>query len=250
MSYCFLIPCYNHGKTLRKTLEKLQIFGFNVIVIDDGSDSDNATLIKSTCADFDFVDLHIKQQNSGKGGAVITGMLCASEKGYSHVIQIDADGQHDIDDAHTLIAESILHPKNLICGRPVYDESIPKHRYYARYLTHIWVWIETLSFSIPDSMCGFRIYPIEDCKTLLSGSKIGKYMDFDGEIIVRLYWQGVPMTFIPTKVIYPEDGSSNFRALQDNVLISWMHTRLFFGMLFRSPKLISRKIFSSRIEKK
>ena len=246
MSYCFIIPCYNHGKTLRKTLDNLRSFDLTVLVIDDGSDTDNALLIKLTCADFNFVDLHVKQQNSGKGGAVITGMLLASNKGFSHAIQIDADGQHNIDDAHTLMAESKRNPKALICGRPIYDESIPKHRYYARYLTHFWVWVETLSFSIPDSMCGFRIYPVKSSKDLLNKTKIGRYMDFDGDVIVRLYWQGVPMIFIPTKVIYPEGGSSNFRALQDNILISWMHTRLFFGMLIRSPTLISRKIFSNR----
>ena len=249
MSYCFLIPCYNHSKTLRITLNNLQRFGLAVFVIDDGSDFENAALIKSTCADFDFAELHVKKNNSGKGGAVITGMLLAHKKGFSHAIQIDADGQHNIDDAHILIDESKRNPKTLICGRPIYDESIPKHRYYARYLTHIWVWIETLSFSIPDSMCGFRIYPLTDCKTLLSKAKIGQYMDFDGEVIVRLYWQNVPMIFIPTKVIYPEDGSSNFRVLQDNFLISWMHTRLFFGMLLRSPKLILRKFSPRDIEK-
>lgn len=249
MSHCFLIPCYNHGNTLRKTLESIQTFGLTVLIIDDGSDAKNSALIKSSCADFDFAELHIKQQNSGKGSAVITGMLLAHEKGFSHVIQVDADGQHNIDDAHTLLAESKRHPNTLICGRPIYDESVPKHRYYARYLTHVWVWIETLSFSIPDSMCGFRIYPVAACKTLLNKTRIGQYMDFDGEIIVRLYWQGVPMIFIPTKVIYPEDGSSNFRALKDNFLISWMHTRLFFGMLLRSPQLIKRKLLSNNIEK-
>lgn len=249
MSYCFLIPCFNHGKTLRSTLEYLQAFGLAVLVIDDGSEAENAALIKDTCNDFDFADLHVKENNSGKGGAVITGMLLASKKGFSHVVQIDSDGQHNIEDAHHLIAKSQENPKALIGGRPIYDESIPKHRYYARYLTHVWVWIETLSFSIPDSMCGFRVYPVDACEKLLSKTKIGKYMDFDGEIIVRLYWQGIPMIFMPTKVIYPEDGSSNFRALQDNVLISWMHTRLFFGMLIRSPKLILRKLSSARIEK-
>jgi glycosyltransferase involved in cell wall biosynthesis len=159
-----------------------------VLVIDDGTDAENAALINAACSEFDFADLHVKDRNSGKGGAVITGMLLASSSGFSHDVQIDADGQHNIDDAHLLISKSEQNPKTLICGRPIYDESIPKHRYYARYLTHVWVWIETLSFSIPDSMCGFRVYPLSACKTLLNNTRVGKYIDFDGEFIVRLYW--------------------------------------------------------------
>ena len=67
-------------------------------------------------------------------------------------------------------------------------------------------------------------------------------LHFDIEILVRLYWQGVKVTFLPTQVIYPENGVSHFRALHDNVGISWLHTRLFFGMLLRSPKLLWRKV--------
>ena len=71
---------------------------------------------------------------------------------------------------------------------------------------------------------------------------LGARMDFDIEILVRLYWQGARVTFIPTQVIYPEDGVSHFRALHDNIGISWLHTRLFFGMLVRIPKLLWRKV--------
>jgi glycosyltransferase involved in cell wall biosynthesis len=245
MSYCFLIPCYNHGTTLSSTLASLKDFALPVIVVDDGSTPEQASLIQQACDEFDFVSLQVKENNSGKGGAVITGMLLALKQGFSHIIQVDADGQHNINDVPKLIAKSKEQPDALISGRPVYDASIPKARLYGRYLTHVWVWIETLSFNIADSMCGFRVYPLASCQKLLRRTKLGRYMDFDTEVLVRLYWQGVPMTFIPTQVIYPEDGTSNFRALQDNVLISWMHTRLFFGMLVRSPLLLSRKLFSN-----
>jgi len=245
MSYCFLIPCYNHGTTLSTTLASLKDFDLPVLVIDDGSSPEQAVLIQQACDQFDYVQLHVKKANSGKGGAVISGMLLALEQGFSHIIQVDADGQHDINDVPKLLAKSKAEPKALISGYPIYDDSVPKSRLYGRYLTHVWVWIETLSLNIPDSMCGFRIYPLASCQKLLKRVKLGRYMDFDVEILVRLYWQGVPMSFQQTQVIYPEDGTSNFRALQDNLLISWMHTRLFFGMLLRSPLLIARQLFSN-----
>jgi hypothetical protein len=67
-------------------------------------------------------------------------------------------------------------------------------------------------------------------------------MDFDSEVLVRLYWRGVRMHWLPTQVRYPVDGVSHFRLVRDNWLITRMHTRLFFGMLRRSPRLLARKL--------
>jgi predicted LPLAT superfamily acyltransferase len=180
------------------------------------------------------------EQNQGKGGAVKAGIKRAQELGFSHAIQIDADGQHDLEALPALIQASQAKPMRLISGQPVYDESVPKARLYGRYATHIWVWIETLSLSIKDSMCGFRAYPINQTQAVLSKYDVGSRMDFDIEILVRLYWEGCDIDFVETRVIYPENGVSHFDALWDNVKISCMHTRLFFGMLPRAPKLIAR----------
>ena len=73
---------------------------------------------------------------------------------------------------------------------------------------------------------------------------IGRRMDFDTEIAVRLFWSGMGIVNVPTRVRYPEDGVSHFRVWHDNVLISAMHTRLFFGMLLRAPALLWRKVVS------
>ena len=64
-------------------------------------------------------------------------------------------------------------------------------------------------------------------------------MDFDPEIAVRLYWRGVPIRNVVTAVIYPQDGSSHFRLVRDNVRLSWLYIRLFFGMLYRAPVFIA-----------
>jgi len=90
-------------------------------------------------------------------------------------------------------------------------------------------------------MCGFRVYPLAAVVPLIDSVRVGRRMDFDVEVAVRLFWCGVPVVNLPTKVSYPSDGVSHFRALHDNVLISCMHTRLFFGMLVRLPVLLWRK---------
>ena len=236
---CFLIPCYNHGSTVSGVLESLGGFNLPVVLVDDGSDIHTKNILQeaSRPAHISLVTLN---ENQGKGGAVKAGIKKAHELGFTHAIQIDADGQHDLDALPKLLQSSQARPEHLISGKPIYDDTVPKARLYGRYMTHIWVWIETLSLSIKDSMCGFRAYPIEKTQHVLSKYDIGSRMDFDIEILVRLYWEDCEIDFIDTKVIYPEGGVSHFDALWDNVKISWMHTRLFFGMLPRAPKLIAR----------
>ena len=247
-TYCFVIPCFNHSKTLNEVLNSIKVYQLNCIIIDDGSSDDAAKQLENITSQLSWVTLFRLETNQGKGAAVMQGLRYALQQGYSYAIQIDADGQHDTKTISQLITQSQNHPNSLISGCPVYDDSVPKHRLIARYITHFWVWIETLSFTIKDSMCGLRIYPLKQTCNLIEHYQIGKRMDFDTDIMVRLYWQGVPTIFIPTKVTYPKDGISHFRALKDNLLISWMHTRLFFGMLPKIPFLIKRNLNKSNQE--
>jgi len=171
----------------------------------------------------------------------MTGLREASRLGFSHALQVDADGQHDLQDVRRFVECSRAHPDAVICGYPLYDDSVPKGRLYARYLTHVMVWINTLSLQIRDSMCGYRLYPLAPVLALIESAKIGKRMDFDSDILVRLAWRGQPMQWLQTRVRYPLDGVSHFRMFHDNVLITSMHTRLLFGMLLRSPLILWRR---------
>lgn len=234
---CVVIPCYNHGATMAGVLKRLQPFALPVIIVDDGSDA----VTKQELAQLTGVTLIHLETNRGKGEAVITGLKAASHAGFTHAIQLDADGQHCIEDVPRFLDEARTHPGCLISGMPDYDDSVPKSRLYGRYVTHVWVWIETLSLSLKDSMCGFRVYPLVATLAVIARHSPGKGMDFDTEIMVRLYWAGTDSRFLRTRVIYPVDGLSHFDALRDNLRISWMHTRLFFGMLPRIPALLTRR---------
>lgn len=241
MSYCIVIPNYNHTILLDELIAKLMQFNLPIIMVNDGSSADATQFFRDLSKKHPNLSVIEHQNNQGKGGAVQTGLRTAFEQGFSHALQVDADGQHDLGDVNKLITESKNFPEALISGKPIYDESIPKHRYYARNITHFWVWVETLSFQIKDTMCGYRVYPLASTVQLLQQKKLGKRMDFDIEVMVKLFWKNIDLRFIDTAVDYPEHGVSHFRALEDNILISWMHTRLFFGMLLRIPQLIFRK---------
>lgn len=238
---CIIIPVYNHAKSAEALVPHLEIFNLPLFIVNDASCPEDSVILDRLVETYKWVKLIEHKENQGKGGAVMTGLKAAYNGKHSHAVQIDADGQHDLADLPLLLSASKKAPTAIVTGQPIYDETVPKGRLYGRYLTHVWVWIETLSFDIKDSMCGYRIYPLETTHRIISSTSLGKRMDFDPELLVRLYWSAVPVISIPTKVIYPPDGTSHFRMWEDNWLISKMHTRLFFGMLYRLPQLIWRK---------
>jgi glycosyltransferase involved in cell wall biosynthesis len=242
----FLIPLYNHGKTLAPVLSCLAVYELPVIIVDDGSNGETKQLLAEALAAFPFAAAITLKKNSGKGAAILAGMEKAREMGLSHVLQIDADGQHDADRSRFFLDASEKQPGAAICAYPEYDETAPKLRSKGRNIANTWAKIVTLSGTIADSLCGFRIYPVEKTLALMQHSFFDKRMGFDTEMLVRLYWAGVPLVFYSVKVRYPPDGVSHFRMVADNVRISWTFTRLFFGMLLRLPLLLHRKINGCR----
>ena len=242
-----VIPVFDHEHAIAAMVEGVLATDHDCLLVDDGSGPACARELDR------LVALHAPRatllrlpRNGGKGAAVIAGFREAARRGATHVVQIDADGQHQPARIPEFIAMARGAPDAVVCGTPVYDASIPKSRLYGRYLTHVWVWINTLSLHIRDSMCGFRAYPLAPVLPLLDEEPLGQRMDFDGEILVRLFWRGVPVLNLPTPVTYPSDGVSHFDVLHDNVRISRMHARLFFGMLRRLPGRLSRGRWGAR----
>ena len=238
MRNCFIIPIYNHHDTIAQTIAGLLPFNLPIIIADDGSDDSTKQVLAELVAEHELLDLITLPVNGGKGAAMCAAIQHANLRGFSHGLQIDADGQHDIDDIPAFWQMAKSEPDALISGAPLYDSSMPLGRKIGREITHFWVRVETLSNQIKDSMLGFRVYPIKHCTALIQSHALGQRMDFDIEIMVRLFWLGVPVHFIRTRVIYPQGGRSHFNMLRDNWLISKMHTRLFFGMLPRIPLLL------------
>lgn len=238
---CFLVPVYNHPHTIGKVVKRLAAFDLPIYLIDDGSDAPTRKALAQTVAACPLARLITLPVNGGKGAAVIAGFEQAHADGLTHALQVDADGQHDLADVPRFLALGAATPEAVVCGRPIYDGSVPKARLYGRAITHFWVGVETLSRDVPDSMCGFRLYPLAATMRVL-GPHIARRMAFDIEILVRLAWLGGPIINVPTRVTYPEDGISHFAMLADNLRISATHTRLVAGMLWRAPALLWRRL--------
>ncbi|MDR1318147.1 MAG: glycosyltransferase family 2 protein [Treponema sp.] len=236
----FVIPVYNHGKAVGGVVKKLKGLGLPIIMVDDGSDGETKAALEKIRAEEPLVVPVRLPKNRGKGAAVTAGLKKAGELGLSHVLQIDADGQHDCGRAAFFLEESAARPGALICAYPEYDESIPSSRRNGRKIANTWAKIVTLSPEVIETMMGFRVYPVEKVLRLCRKHHLDSRMGFDIEILIRLYWDRVPMFFYPVRVTYPAGGISHFRAVRDNVRISWVYTRLCCGMLLRFPLLLGR----------
>ena len=229
MKTLVLIPHYNHPAAIARVAQSMHGFGLDVLIVDDGSREECKPVLQALVSD----GIHILYRpiNGGKGAAVKTGLKYAEEHGYSHVLQVDADGQHHLDDTPKLLAAAEQNPEAVVCGWPQYGGDAPKARLYGRKITDFWNMLHTWSCDIKDGMCGFRLYPLAPALSVVREETVGDRMDFDTEILIRLYWRGVKPVWIKTPVQYAADGVSHFNAFADNVRISKMHTRLFFGML-------------------
>ncbi len=173
------------------------------------------------------------------------GLRAAQARGFTHALQIDADGQgHALGDVGRFLAEASAHPDQMVCGRPVFDEAMPEGRFYGRYLTHVFGYAgSTRCRSILRTACavsasircaGARAAPI--------AQRLGSRMDFDVEVLVRLHWRGLRMRWLPTRVSYPLDGVLALPDGGDNVLMVRLQLKLFLGMLVRLPLLLWRKV--------
>ncbi len=241
MKILAVIPHYNHGTTVGAVVKAMQHMNIDSVIVDDGSDNVD-TLMALEGLEAEGFNVVYRPLNGGKGAAVKTGIAYAKEHGYSHALQVDADAQHNLTDAKKLIAAAKKDPNAIICAQPMYGDDAPKSRLYGRKITNFWLMINTLSCDIKDGMCGFRIYPVEQTSRVLIKYSIGNRMDFDSDLLVRLHREHCVFVWIPTPVKYEVGGVSHFRVWQDNLLISGMHTRLFFDMLRQFPHLLKMRL--------
>ncbi|MBL9100112.1 MAG: glycosyltransferase family 2 protein [Myxococcales bacterium] len=232
---CALIPTYNNPRTLRAVVEQVRAH-LPVVVVDDGSAAEGRREAERLAADGLAAVTH-RERNGGKGAAVKTGFVFARSLGYTHALQVDADGQHALADIPEFLAAARRDPSALILGAPVYDASAPRGRLIGRRITLFWTDVEAGRGVIRDPMCGFRVYPLA---AALAVGRTGDRMDFDIEVAVRMAWMGVPIVNLPTKVRYlsaAEGGVSHFRMVRDNFKIGWLHTRLSITALLWLPIL-------------
>jgi hypothetical protein len=215
----------------------------------DGSTDGSTDLLRTMAADDPGLRVIVQPENRGKGAAVLTGAAEAAALGFTHVLTMDSDGQHPADLIPEFMRTSQQQPQAMVLGKPVFDADAPRLRVNGRKVSNGWANLETLWAGIGDSLYGFRVYPIAPLLRVMHGVRWMRRFDFDPEAVVRLCWAGVKPVNVPAPVRYfaaAEGGVSHFNYLRDNVLLTWMHTRLFLGFVLRLPLLLWRRVTGTK----
>ena len=243
-THVVIIPSYNPGAKVFETVRDARQYWSPVWVVIDGSTDGTAAGLHDLAAKDNALRVIELPHNQGKGAAVLHGLQLAAQAGFTHALTMDSDGQHPADCIPAFMAASAQQPRAMILGVPVFDASAPALRVKGRQVSNWWANLETLWAGIGDSLFGFRVYPIAPLCRVMRRQPWMRHFDFDPEAVVRLCWSGVKPVNLLARVRYlssEEGGVSHFRYLRDNVLLTWMHTRLFIGFVVRLPVLLLRR---------
>src|SRR4249919_695309 len=244
-THLILIPSYNTGGKVLQTVWDARQIWQPVWVVVDGSTDGTLEALRALARDDRDIRVLALPRNQGKGAAILHGLREAEAAGYTHALTMDADGQHPTDKIREFMAASDANPEALILGLPVFDASAPRVRVHGRKLSNWCAELETLGAGIGDSLYGFRVYPIAPLRRIMERQPWMRRFDFDAEAVVRLCWRGVRPINLPAPVRYfgPEQGGvSHFNYWRDNLLLTWMHCRLFCGFMLRLPLLLARRM--------
>jgi glycosyltransferase involved in cell wall biosynthesis len=228
-THLVLIPSYNPGPRLAATVAAARAHWAPVWIVDDGSTDESTTAAQRLAASDPQVRVIVRPRNGGKGAAVATGVEAALAAGFTHVLTLDADGQHPVDHIGAFMAASLVQPAAMILGRPVFGPEVPLERLHGRKLSVGLARLEILGPGVDDPLFGFRVYPAAALQRALASTRRARGFDFDPEVVVRIFWAGVPTVNLPAPCRYfaiAEGGVSHFNYLRDNLKLIWLHTRL------------------------
>lgn len=238
-THVVLIPTYNTGDNVFATVRAARAVWNPVWVVVDGSTDGTADALRRMEATDAGLHVLVLARNHGKGAAILHGLHMARQGGFTHVLTMDADGQHPAGSIVHFMAASAAAPDAMILCQPMFDDSAPRARLYGRKISNWLARIETLGADIADCLCGFRVYPIAPLLASMESTGWMRRFDFDPEAAVRLCRAGVRPINVPAPIRYfsaAEGGVSHFNYIRDNILLTWMHARL----VSRLPILIAR----------
>ena len=243
-THLVLIPSYNTGPLLQRTVREARAAWAPVWVVIDGSTDDSDAALEAMTADDPQLRVLRLPRNGGKGAAVFAGLTEAARDGFSHVLTFDADGQHPATHIETFMRASMRDPAAMILGVPIFAADAPALRVRGRKISNFWASLET-GGAVADSLFGFRVYPVSPLLGLMRATRSMRHFDFDPEAAVRLCWRGVRPVNLPAPVRYlrpVEGGVSHFRYVRDNVILTLMHIRLMvIALALHLPTMLRRK---------
>lgn len=236
-----VVPTFDNPATIANVVASvLEATSEPILVVDDGSALSIETVLTQAglmahgAASAPRLAVVRHERNRGKGAALKTAFAWALERGYTHVLTLDGDGQHLAAEAKALLGAAEDNPWNLIVGVRVFPEAnVPQVSRFGREFSNFWIHYET-GIRVRDSQSGMRVYPLFFVQ---NQSFLTDRYDFEVEAMTRLLWAGVELTEVEIQVAYPpaEDRVSHFKKFGDNLRISLLNVYLVTCTLFTRP---------------
>jgi glycosyltransferase involved in cell wall biosynthesis len=236
---CIIIPAYNCERTIGIVLESVLQYTPDVVVINDGSTDNTATVLSSFG---DRIILISYTKNRGKGYALKLGFNEAVARGFSYALSMDADGQHQIKDITVFLEAIQRHTNTLIVGVRSFDNpNMPQGNIFANRFSNFWFTLQTAN-KLSDTQSGYRLYPLKKMKRMRPFTH--RY-EAELELLVRCAWKNMVITGVPIQVYYPAktERVSHFRPKKDFIRISLLNTLLcFLAVIYGYPSMLIRKL--------
>ena len=228
-AFAFVIPVYNHIRNVRQVVLAAVASGAPVVVVDDGSTDGSGDALAGIAG----ATLVRHAKNLGKGAAILTGLSAVSAPalGARFAVTVDADGQHNPDDARGLLAalvpdEASKPRRALVVGARtgMAGRAVPWSSRAGRAFSGFWVWASG-GPAVSDSQSGFRVYPVAETLVLPT---VARRFEFEVEVLVRAQRAGIPILEVPVTVTYQPPGGrvSHFRPWRDFGRNAAIFTRL------------------------
>ncbi len=229
MRFLAVIPLYNHGKTVRQVVQGCLRCGWPVLVVDDGSTDEGPLSLRSL-----QVTVLRLPTNRGKGEAVLQAAAWARENGFTHILTLDADGQHNPQDLALLAQSARQYPQSIIIGARRFEgPDVPASSKFGRKFAGFWVHLQT-GKAVSDMQSGLRCYPVQLLEVVKCWCR--RYA-FEVEIVVRALWAGFGVNEVQVSVFYPPAGKrvSHFHKLADNLRLTLINTHLTMRSMLPFP---------------
>jgi glycosyltransferase involved in cell wall biosynthesis len=238
-----VIPVYNHEQMVADVVRRALGLGLPLFVVDDGSTDRSAERLRGV----EGIRLLTHRFNRGKGAALLTGFAAAAAVA-DWAITLDADGQHDPQDARALLAAIPAAGRAIVIGRRegMLGADVPWTSRFGREFSNFWVRVSG-GPTVRDSQSGFRAYPLPECLGL---EVLARRFQFEVEVLVKARWRGMPVVEVPVGVSYTPGTRriSHFHPFYDFLRNTGLFSRLITQRILGESKGSRFRLQGSRLK--
>lgn len=225
-----IIPCYNEGARLGRLWQGISLFAaqwpgqFEVILVDDGSTEGDLNDLQGMMGYMELADKIriIRQENTGKGGALKRGVLVAQG---DYILTLDADMAAEPTELMAWwVQRAGFFEREIFIGSREMPQSIVHDSYTRRVVGRIFNGLIRLMTGLPyrDTQCGFKLYPKGVAVELFSALRTMGWAH-DVELLLRANRAGYAIVQMPLR----------WTAVEGSKISVWRDSVVMFTELIR-----------------